>query len=306
MKKQYFKNEDEIISCLKKWLGSPKAPWGIGDDAALLGRTHNLTEVLTTDFLVEGIDFTSRDDLERVGRKVLAVNLSDLAAMGAKPRSALLYLGLPSNVSRSDLKRFAQGWKRLAKKYAVSCIGGDLSRSRHWIVGAVVRGETDKPSRFLRSGAEVRDSVWVTGKLGGSRLGHQFDFEPRLREAQFLNRHFPVSACIDLSDGLSQDLPRLLKASRKGVRLSLDQIPISRAAHLRAKKTRKTPLTHALNDGEDFELLFTLGSRYDKSLARAWKRKFKTPLTKIGTIREKGFDGGKFLNKGFDHFKKQG
>ncbi len=308
-----FSSESDILTHIKRWSRSRRSPYGIGDDAALVLQGKGKAQAVTTDFLVEGVDFKKGDDLALVGRKTLAVNLSDLAAMGATPRHALLYLSFPQKTPPRSLERFFKGWNALARKYRVDLIGGDLSRGKGWMAGAVLMGERPVSSDFLRSGAKTGDSIWVTGALGGSILGKHFNFEPRVTEALFLRANFPVSACIDLSDGLGQDLPRLLAASRKGARICLGSIPISAAAKRLSLRSGKSPLRHAFRDGEDFELLFAVGPGYDQRLLKTWKKKFRTPLTKIGVItpgrKARFFQEGKeaFLSsqllKGYDHFR---
>jgi len=308
-----FSSESELLSRIRRWTKSPVSPYGIGDDAARLPSGKGKDQVITTDFLVEDVDFKKGDDLARVGRKVLAVNLSDLAAMGAEPQSALLYLSFPGSPSPSKFQRFFKGWQSLARKYKVSLIGGDLSRAKHWMAGAVLVGTCPPNAGFLRTGARTGDSIWVTGTLGGSIRGKHFRFEPRIKEALFLREHFPVTACLDLSDGLGRDLPRLLEASRKGARIFLDKVPVSRAAEKLAQRSRRSALEHAFQDGEDFELLFSLGAKHDAGLIKRWRQKFRIPLTKIGTVALEGkircFTGpreersGSRLWKGFDHFQ---
>lgn len=306
-------SETDLLHSIKRWTRSPRTPYGIGDDAALVRPSKGKTQVITTDFLAEGVDFKKGDDLALVGRKVLAVNLSDLAAMGAKPRHALLYLAFPQRTPAHSIRQFFKGWNTLAKKYHIDLIGGDLSRGKEWMAGAVLIGERPVSSNFLRSGAKAGDSLWVTGALGGSILGKHFQFEPRVREALFLRENFPVSACIDLSDGLGQDLPRLLEASGKGAHIFLDSIPVSAAAKRLSHRSRKRPIQHAFQDGEDFELLFTTGLKDDQRLLKTWGKKFRAPLTKIGVItqgrgircfvaeKEQKMSAG--LWKGYDHFK---
>lgn len=300
--------ETEIVNFIKAQSRSPKSPCGIGDDAALLKTSPR--QVITTDFVIEGVDFKKGEDLKRVGRKVLGINLSDLAAMGARPVSALLYAAFPKRAGLKQWKRFLAGWDELARKYKVSLIGGDLSHSKELMAGAVLIGEVKKGKTFQRTGAKAGDLLYVTGTLGGSIFGKHLKFEPRVKESVFLSGAFPVSSCIDLSDGLGVDLPRLLRASRKGVKLRLDRVPISQSAKKMSKLTGKTVLEHALQDGEDFELLFTVSPKCEKRLIQMWKRKFKTPLTLIGKItpgRQVTDEAGRklpgHLLKGFDHFK---
>lgn len=309
-----FRSEDELTAFIRRSSRSPKSPFGIGDDAALIHSKKG--QVITTDFLVEEVDFKKGTDFKRVARKALAVNLSDLAAMGARPTKALLYVGFPGEPTLKVWKRILAGWNGLARKYGVELIGGDLSRAKQWMIGAVLIGEMKNKKVFERRGARVGDSLWVTGRLGGSILGRHFSFEPRVKEAFFLARSFKISSCIDLSDGLGRDLPRLLQASGRGAKLRVDQIPVSKDAVRLSRQTKSLPLAHAFRDGEDFELLFTLPRKSDGALLKKWKSRFRTPLTKIGEITktagiecvsagEKKWILPPSYFEGFDHFAKK-
>ncbi len=306
-------NEEDFIKFVKQVTRSPRSPFGIGDDAAILPKTKG-ESVIATDFIVEGIDFRKKESLKLVARKALAINLSDLAAMGAEPKSALLYIGFPKNVTKAEWKHFFQGWNALARQYKISLIGGDVSRSPQWMVGAVLIGEVTRGKSWERSGARAGDSLWVTGTLGGSLIKKHLAFTPRVKEALFLKKNFPISSCIDLSDGLAQDLNRLLKASRKGIHLELCKLPASKDSWAITKKTRRSILEHIFTDGEDFELLFTLAPRHEKKLLTSWKRQFKNVmLTKIGkitktrkihcTAERKKIILSKRFWKGFDHVR---
>ena len=166
-------------------------------------------------------------------------------------------------------------------------------------------GEVERSQMTSRSGAKVGDSILVTGKLGGSRRGKHLTFTPRINEARWLVGNFPVHAMIDLSDGLSSDLQRLVEASRPGIGFEIHaaEIPIARAA--------RGSLTAALHDGEDFELLFTIDPRHVTALRKQWARKFAVELTEIGRVvhsREKvtivAADGSRkpLASAGYDHF----
>jgi thiamine-monophosphate kinase len=148
-------------------------------------------------------------------------------------------------------------------------------------------GDVARDKCILRSGAMAGDALFVTGELGGSIAGRHLEFEPRLAEAQWLAEHFPIHAMIDLSDGLAGDLRHILRASRVGAELLARAIPISRAAKLqaRAESSTKPPLLSALGDGEDFELLFSVGSGHAVPLLDAWKKQFpELRLSCIGRI----------------------
>ena len=275
---------------------------GIGDDAAVYRVPQGKHQLMTTDVIVEDVDFVrSRITPERIGRKALAINLSDIAAMGGIPRSAVITLIFPRRMKLADMKRLFSGMKKLADQFHVSLIGGDLSRGPSLICSVTVVGEADPSNIVYRSGAKVGDFIGVTGSLGGSILGHHADFVPRIKEGLCLAR-CGASSMIDVSDGLIQDLNHLTERSHLGYTLDLNVVPVSQSARQCARKNKLPALRHALCDGEDFELLFTIPSDRVKELLRVWKRKFKTKLTLIGKITK----GSRYPNpqdySGFRHF----
>ena len=310
-----MKGEFQLIERLKALI--PRSLQGkipIGDDAALL-HFGSRPLLFTTDVIVENVDFkTGKGGArpEAVGRKALAVNLSDLAAMGGCPLAFVAAMGIPKSFPPSWAERAAKGMIRLARKYRTAWVGGDLSRaSRAFISIALLGKPAGLPVR--RSGARPGERIYVTGTLGGSIEGRHLQFEPRLREARFLAHRFRPSAMIDLSDGLIQDLGHLLTASRVGARVDLARVPVSKAALKRARGRTRPALRSALADGEDFELLFTLPPGRGARLEKAWKRAFpRTPLSKIGTVVrgsgkifwKEGEQSKKlwFQKKGFTHF----
>ena len=252
---------------------------GIGDDAAILDTRQSET-VLTVDLLTEGVDFLL-DEVEpqRIGRKALAVNLSDLAAMAAVPVAVLVALALPKRCgSHGSLEVPPRQWIRaetlaplllegmtpLLHKYNIALIGGDTNT---WDGGLVISvtaiGRVTEHGPLQRDGAKPGDRILVTGTLGGSILRHQFLFEPRVSEALHLNEHYRINAAIDISDGLSLDLARIATESRVGVIIDTHHVPISDDAHELTTRPsplapRHSPLEHALYDGEDFELLLAV------------------------------------------------
>ncbi|MDR3110391.1 MAG: thiamine-phosphate kinase [Planctomycetaceae bacterium] len=265
---------------------------GIGDDTAMLAPfPRQANTFLTTDMLTEGVDFLlCKHSPEQIGRKALAVNLSDLAAMAAEPFGVLVSVALPRSRSPFDLaKRLYAGMKPLLEHYNVTLLGGDTNT---WDGGLVISitaiGRLDGNRQpFRRSGGKIDDHILVTGSLGGSLLQHQFTFEPKISEAIVLSS-FNINAAIDISDGLLLDLSRLANASELGAEINLEAIPISDDAHKMSKTSGKTPLEHALSDGEDFELLLATD---EKTAAKLMEKqplieKFNTPITDIGKLTE--------------------
>jgi len=285
-----MKSEFALIELLKKRIPRKlQGPYGIGDDAAILPGKGQERWLLTTDALVEGIDFTraKMTPPELVGRKALAVNLSDIAAMGGVPYACVISLGIPPKLNERWLQQFYAGLVDLAKRYHTLCVGGDISRAREFFVSIALLGKVRLRQLVTRHGAKPGDWIMVTGRLGGSILGRHLKFEPRIREAQFLVRRFHPTAMIDISDGFLQDLKHILKESRAGARLEITQIPISADAKRLAKGNPQKALEHALTDGEDFELIFTVPNSKKDELRRSWRASFPAvPLSCVGKVRE--------------------
>lgn len=280
---------------------------GIGDDCAVL-RSGGPGKLLlyTCDPVVEGVHYLAQTPPRQIGWKAMARNLSDIAAMGGLPRWAVVSIGLRPATPVKYVERIYDGLRAAASKFGCQIVGGDTAhvRREQFVVVALL-GEVEKSKLTLRSGAKIGDSVLVTGTLGGSLRGKHLKFTPRVDEARWLAQNFPIHAMIDLSDGLSSDLQRLVEASknRVGFEIFAAEVPISPAAH--------GSLNAALNDGEDFELLFTIDPRNVTTLRKQWLRKFKLPLTEIGSVvRSPGkvslvtANGRKrFLTpSGYDHF----
>ncbi len=284
-------DEFQLIEKLKKKaLAFNKSPdsvrIGIGDDCAVLPKDSKTDLVVTTDLLVEDIDFRlSWSKPEFIGHKALAVSLSDVAAMGAKPVWAMLSIAIPANVWKTDfVEKFYDGWFRLAKKFGVQLIGGDVSKTPDKIViDSIVAGEVKKGKAVLRSGAKVGDLIYVTGSLGGAAAGLELLEEkvsydsadkiwqknlllkqlqpfPQVSDGLFLRENGLATAMIDLSDGLSSDLAHLCRASRIGAKIYADKIPFHKNLGSITKSFREK-INYALNGGEDFELLFTVNPK---------------------------------------------
>jgi thiamine-monophosphate kinase len=280
-------NEFELIGRLTNSLPSNKSVViGAGDDCAVLdlGIPGRLL-LFKTDAIVEGVHFTEETQPEKVGHKALGRCLSDIAAMGGTPDSALVTVALPSKFDPIRVEKIYEGMGALARKYGVAIAGGETTTNPDRILISVALLGTVPTGRcVLRSGALVGDAIFVTGCLGGSLAGRHADFEPRLAEAQWLVEHFTIHAMIDVSDGLAGDLRHILKASHVGAELHSQAVPISRAARLasKAEGSSKPPLLAALTDGEDFELLFTVSARDAVPLLDAWNKKF--PDLKLSCI----------------------
>lgn len=252
--------EFDLIHWLQLRVGPAAASTtiGIGDDAAVLAIPQGHELVVTTDAIADGTDFRLNvDDPRRIGRKALAVNLSDIAAMGAKPTAAFVSLMLPRHDSLRLAQSLYEGMFPLLERYAISLAGGDTNT---WdgplTLSITLLGTVKHGTAWRRGGGQPGDTLLVTGPLGGSILGHHFDFEPRVSEALWLQAHAKVHAAMDISDGLALDASRLAAASQCGIELDLDRIPISEAA--KQTDVNRSPLQHALGDGEDFELLLAI------------------------------------------------
>ncbi|REK12915.1 MAG: thiamine-monophosphate kinase [Planctomycetota bacterium] len=254
--------EQQLIRWLEERLGpGPKVPLALGDDAAVLQHSGSRS-VVTVDLLNDGVDFVLPDDPpQRVGRKALAVNLSDLAAMAARPLAGVVALALPRQGAFELAQGLYEGMLPLAAEYDLVIAGGDTNT---WdgplAISVTLIGEVTDAGPLLRSGARSGDAILVTGRFGGSRLGHQFDFDPRVEEALWLITRYPLRAGIDTSDGLSLDLARVCRASQCGAELDKAAIPIADAAYAWAEQLGdgSTALDHALGDGEDFELILAV------------------------------------------------
>jgi thiamine-monophosphate kinase len=317
-------NEFDFIRKIKKLAPEGGAASGlvrgIGDDAAVFKTAVGSNTLVSADLLIEDVDFRrATTEPELLGHKALAVSLSDIAAMGGRPRWALLSLGVPADVWESDfLDRFYQGYLRLAERYGVKLIGGDVSRTPEKIaIDSIVVGECPSGREVLRSGAQPGDQVFVTGFLGDAAAGlrliergarlhqpatpgtttvapenerHPLDHlllrqlrpEPRVGWGLLLGDQQLASAMIDISDGLSSDLNHLCNESEVGALIDAAAIPIDRLVAELCGRRALDPLLLALNGGEDFELLFTVSP--DK-VAQLPSRVDGISLTRIGEIR---------------------
>ncbi len=276
--------ELRLITAIRLWLGNatPPSPAGIGDDCAVLSSSRH-PQVVTVDPVVYGEHFDDSMPPRAVAAKLLKRNLSDLAAMGARPRAAVIALALAPNISTRWLEQFYRGLAATARAYRTAIVGGDITRQPSGFTASLTLiGEAAGPRALTRRGAKTSDAIYVTGTLGGSILGHHHRFTPRLAEGAWLAARAEVRSLMDLSDGLAKDL-HALTPDNATPSLLASAIPISTAARTLAKRDGRAALDHALSDGEDFELLFTVSARADHAkFEAAWRKKFKTCLTRIG------------------------
>jgi thiamine-monophosphate kinase len=289
--------ERQVISRIRRAFGEKRSDVlvGIGDDAALVRGPARL--LLTTDILVEGQDFRLADHPPRLlGRKALNINLSDIAAMGGRPRHALVGMALPGDVEEGWLRHFMTGFRDAAREAGVTLVGGDLSQADEIMIAVTVTGVVE--SAIARKGARPGDAVYVSGTLGDAAGGLRLlekggihgvvkpvrplldaflDPSPRLALGALLGRRKLASAMIDLSDGLSVDLAHICAESGVGAEIAAERIPISEAL----KRFTRHPLDLALNGGEDFELLFTVRPSKRAAVEALTARH---GLTRIGVI----------------------
>jgi thiamine-monophosphate kinase len=242
---------------------------GVVDDCALWAPTPGMQLAVSGDLLVEGRHFLSTVPPQALGHKALAVNLSDLAAMAARPVAAVVALLLPRHGGLHLAQEIYEGMLPLAERFDLSIAGGDTnSWDRDLVVAVTAIGETTDRGPLTRAGARPGDRVIVTGQFGGSILGRHLDVEPRVNEALLLHERYTLHAGIDCSDGLSLDLWRMSNESNCGAVIDSDRVPIAATAMgLHEMKNiqqdssglnPETPLDHALCDGEDFELILAV------------------------------------------------
>ena len=279
--------ESEFIAWLRDRLPPhPLLRLGPGDDAAVLHSAQGSDTLVTVDLLSDGVDFRlSEVDPRRIGRKALAVNLSDIAAMAGRPTAAVIALCLPRAGGLRLAKELYEGLLPLADRYGVAIAGGDTnSWDGPLAIGITLLGQVTSRGALRRGGAKVGDWIIVTGEFGGSILGRHFDFEPRVDEALILNERYTLHAGIDVSDGLSLDLSRLAAESRLGARIDLAAVPIAPAAHELARQRGDgvSALDHALGDGEDFELVLAVPP--EDAARMLADQPLGVPLTCIGEV----------------------
>jgi len=302
--------ERELIERIQERL-PPSPDWmpvGIGDDAAVVEPERNRLEVLTVDALVEGIHFDRAfTPAEAIGHRALAVNLSDLAAMGASPRLALVSLALPATLPCREFERLVSGLTSLATRYKVHVAGGNLTRSPGpLMVDITVVGTVKRRQVLTRASARPGDDVYVTGTLGAAAAGLQMlragsgalngaagpspaescverylRPEPRVRVGVLLGRNRAASACIDLSDGLADGVQQIAHASGVGMIVDAAALPVDKTATRWFESRGEDPIERAVVSGDDYELLFTVRPR-DRARLNAAARHREPSITRVG------------------------
>ncbi len=336
--------EDELIAAIQQRLAGvtrERLLVGIGDDAAVWQPSRSNRSVITTDALVEGVHFSrALMSPDEVGHRALAANLSDIAAMGARPVLATVALGFPPATEPDWILACYDGIARLARRTRCAIAGGDLTRAPAIALAITVVGEVRASNLKTRAGARPGDVVAVTGPLGAGRAGlleaSRADPharrdgtlgasdtapaadcglaavlaafrtpEPRLPEGRWLGASRHVHALMDSSDGLSTDLGRLCAASGAGA--AIETLPVHPAARLVAERLGDDPERYALDGGEDFELIAAVDKRAYPHLANRFRARFGRELLRIGTITaERGLrrgDGRPVEPAGWDHLR---
>jgi thiamine-monophosphate kinase len=313
------KSEFDFINALRQRAGAsgPSIVAGIGDDAAVLRSTPGKEIVISSDLLVEDIDFRrTTTPPYLLGHKALAVSLSDIAAMGARPLWSMVSIGVPEDIWQTDfVERLYDGLLDLAGRYGVQLIGGDTSRTNErLVIDSIVGGECAAGMAVMRSGAKAGDQIFVTGSLGAAAAGlrliergahlaeqnladddsqkldhvllRQLRPEPRVGWGIVLGEERLATSMIDLSDGLSSDLNRLCEASNVGALIDSALLPVDDRVTELCGRRALDPLQLALHGGEDFELLFTMKS---EEIARLPRRVDGVEIKRIGEITESSF-----------------
>jgi len=303
--------EDEITEWFRaqRRLREADFPIDIGDDMAQVRVGGDGSVFITTDMLLDGVHFDLKEaTLKQAGYKAMAASLSDCAAMATEPVAAVVSVAIPKGFGARQLKELHSGIVQAGDKYGCALVGGDITSwkgSEPFAISVAMLSKSAGNKPVRRSGAKAGDCICVTGELGGAGYRRHLEFEPRVKEAITIAKMVTINAMIDISDGLSSDLNRICMQSKVGAIVNAEEIPISKQA-----KKNKEPLEAALNDGEDFELLFTVSEKDCQKLLEQWAG--PVAITEIGRITNTGkmeikMPDGEVSDlqvKGYDHLKK--
>jgi len=323
-----FVGEFGLINLIrKKFKPLRKGVLGIGDDSAILYK-DNSNLLITTDALVDGVHFLSRKiDFIDLGYKSIAVNFSDIAAMGGYPLFVLLTIGISDQLSLNRIENFLKGIELIRKVYPFDIIGGDTVRSDTFFISITAIGKAYKKP-ILRSGAKAGDRIYVSGKIGDSGIGldivhnklkfkvldrgyflrRHYKPEPRIKLISYLLSKYVINSCIDISDGLIADLLHICEESKKGFNLKLDRLPVSlEKIKIDKNFSMEDFYEYAASCGEDYELIFTSPSVID---CEDVFKKTGVLVSLVGEITKSGYSvfynsrrkDWKSLKKGFVHF----
>jgi thiamine-monophosphate kinase len=302
-------DEFKLINSLDKIIKNTntKVKVGIGDDGAIIETDPNCQTIVTTDMLIEEVHFR-KDKITpfQLGYKSLAVNISDIIAMGGIPTQSTISLGIPANTEVKYIEEIYHGLNTLAQKYEINIIGGDTTSSPDkLIINVNLLGKVAKNNYLLRSTAKSENHILVTGNLGNSKAGleillsnnyHQLKSkytklikkhlqpEIRLKEMKLIKKISPITAMNDISDGLASELHEIAKASKVGIKIYEERIPISKQTIAVAKKLESFPLNYALFGGEDYELLFTVPANKSQEIKERVEKGLGTKISIIGEI----------------------
>lgn len=307
--------ESVLLAHILEWLGKSvlPLPHGPGDDCALLPSSGK-NRMITTDPVWFIRHFDENLSPEAVGRKLVARNLSDLAAAGATPEGALFSLFAPGNLNLEWLERCCRSIGETSLQFNLGIAGGDLAETpSDFGMNLTVWGTTGDPVPG-RAHVSDSDTLWVTGKLGGSLLGPHWQFTPRLQEGKWLAQSGQITSMMDLSDGLAADLPRLLGETHGAV-LNLKDLPLRPEAKEMARSSGQPDWLHGWSDGEDYELLFALHHNVSpEAFQQQWNQSFPRPVYCIGTVKTRDprepqlhFTGDCIppADTGYEHFKRK-
>ena len=325
--------ERALIARIKARVSMPS--WvvvGPGDDAAVIRPERGSFDVLTTDAQVEGIHFDRRFvPPDAIGHRALAVNLSDLAAMGASPRAALLSLVLPSSLAVGDFEQLVDGVLAVGAAYRVTLIGGNITQTDGPLTVDITAIGSAKPRKILnRAGARPGDAVYVTGALGQAAIGLQrlqaagrigpdgpsdpcvvryLKPQPRVRAGMLLGRNRAASSCMDVSDGLADCVRQVAETSGVGITLDAAAIPVPPEVREAQERRGRDPLEAALSGGDDYELFFTVRPAHRGRLRSVCQHLGDLPITRIGVVTKgqellvRDGDRTRPLPTGYEHFK---